>query len=412
MKRSSSLSLLLGNVFEHYDSALYGFLSPLFAALFFPESEYLTALIMTYAIIALSMLARPVGSLFFGYIGDGAGRGPALFLSLFGMAFVTAAIGLIPTYHTIGPLAPLLLLLARVLQNFFAAGETIGGAVSYLEGVEEEKKDLASGIYSTSTIAGILLASGAVSFLYHLEIVEQYWRMLYLAGFITALFAGMIRLQTLQDAPVQEPKEPFLTHIKRLWPLRSILIPLILASGFSYACYSTAFVLITGLSPLVCSVTKAEMAKLSTLMLIFDFATLPLFGLLAARLERGRMMQVAALFPLFLGLPLFCLLQDATYATLILIRICLVTIGVSFSAPFHSWSQSFVEKRLRYTAISFSYAIGSQLFGGTTSAISLWLYQKTGLVVLAGGYLAILGLAAAYALFRLEQTKESRAYEL
>src|SRR5215208_4599886 len=94
----SKWSILLGNLFEHYDNALFSLLSPFLAPLFFPGQDPLTALILTYCIIPLGMIARPIGSLFFGYIGDTRGRKEALVLTLSGMAIVTTLMGFMPTY--------------------------------------------------------------------------------------------------------------------------------------------------------------------------------------------------------------------------------------------------------------------------------------------------------------------------
>lgn len=122
-------NVCLGNLFEHYDTALFGFLSPFLAPLIFPKEEPITALILTYAIIPLGMLARPLGSLVFGFIGDVCGRKHALFLTLAGMSLVSGCIALSPTYAQAGIVAPIIFCLGRILQNFLAAGETMGGAI-------------------------------------------------------------------------------------------------------------------------------------------------------------------------------------------------------------------------------------------------------------------------------------------
>src|SRR6187399_383973 len=97
----------LGNLFEHYDTALFGFLSPFLAPLIFPEQDPITALIFTYAIIPLGMLARPLGALVFGYIGDLYGRERSLFFTLAGMALISFCIAFTPTYLQAGMLAPI-----------------------------------------------------------------------------------------------------------------------------------------------------------------------------------------------------------------------------------------------------------------------------------------------------------------
>lgn len=110
-------SACLGNFFEHYDTALFGFLSTFLAPLIFPDYDFLTALILTYAMIPLGMLARPVGALVFGYIGDKYGS-KALFLSLSGMGLLSFCTAFSPTYAQVGWLAPVIFCITRIVQNF------------------------------------------------------------------------------------------------------------------------------------------------------------------------------------------------------------------------------------------------------------------------------------------------------
>ena len=167
MSRSLTTSAFLGNFFEHYDTALFSFLSPFLAPLIFPEKDPLTALILTYALIPLGMLARPFGSLVFGYIGDNYGRKKALVFTFSGMSIVSFMIAFSPTYASAGLLAPLIFCIGRILQNFCAAGESVGGAIFLLENHTTRRHDFLSSLYSASTIGGILAASLSVSWLYY-----------------------------------------------------------------------------------------------------------------------------------------------------------------------------------------------------------------------------------------------------
>lgn len=391
-------SAFLGNLFEHYCTALFGLLSPFLAPLFFPTHHPTTALILTYAIIPLGMLARPLGALFFGYIGDVYGRRHALFLSLLGMAVITALIAFSPTYRQIGIFAPVLLSMGRIGQNFFAAGEIIGGAVYLLEHTPEKRQDLISSFYNSSTIGGALLASGGVSLLYYFDCMESGWRGLYLLGCLTGIFGCFLRLKLPDSSPNE--KKIMLNYtlsnlLKIFWEWRQPLLLVIVASGFYYATYSVALVLINGFVPLVSSITQAQVMSLNTFLLIFDFLLLPLFGLLAMRFSRKKMMFYAALCAAFSGIPLFFLLEGASFYMLLLVRVNLVIIGVWFSATFHSWSQKLVPATHRYIILSFGYAIGSQLLGAPTAAISLWIFQQTGIVSSVAWYWVFLALASS-----------------
>ena len=404
LKRIKLISIYFGNLFEHYDTALYSFLSPFFATLFFPDQDTITALILTFGIAPLGMIARPIGSLVFGYIGDVQGRNRTLFLSLSGMAVVTAIIGIMPTTNQIGKFAPLLLLGTRILQNIFAAGETIGGAVYFLENVESEKeKDFASSIYGTSNVFGILLASGLVTLLYHFQCVETGWRWLYAGGAVTALFGVIMRYYTpsssINELQIKKCIPHFIERLKIFWEMRYTVFIIAMASGFSYATYSVSFTLMNGFVPLVSDITKAEITKINTILLILDIILLPVFGALACRFNRNNMMSLAAMTAVVTGVPLFYFLDHSTLPTVIFVRIVFVSIGVWFSATFYSWAQSLVAPEYRCSVISFSYSIGSQLLGGTTATISLWMYKQTSLVSSVSWYwilLAALTFASIY----------------
>lgn len=410
----SKWSMLLANLFEHYDAALFSLLSPFLAPLFFPDQDPLTALILTYCIIPAGMLARPLGSLIFGYIGDMRGRKEALVLSLSGMAIVTGMMGLLPTYHQAGFLAPILLSTGRVFQNFFAAGETMGGAIYLIENSPESQKDIISGLYNSSTIAGILLASAGVSLLCAFNLVQEYWRVLYFSGCFTAVFIVFLRTKIcLKSFLVNHfPKNSFKSILKSCWKGRQVLIAIAIASGFSYASYILDLVMMNGFAPLVSHVSKAEMVHLNTFLLGIDFLLLPLFGFLAKRFSRERMMILAGALALFAGLPPLYLLEGASLTNVIFIRLVFVIIGIWFSAPLHAWAQTLVPASHRYMMISFGYALGSQLFGGPTAALSLWLFQQTNWIVSVGLYWMILGLLASYCVAKQEVLAEEMSLKL
>ncbi len=169
-----------------------------------------------------------------------------------------------------------------------------------------------------------------------------------------------------------------------------------------------ALVMMNGLIPLVSSISKMEMMHLNTILFAVDFLLLPFFGILANRFSREKMMAIAGVMAALSGLPLFWFLQDASLITVIVIRFLLVVIGVWFSAPFHSWAQNLVPPTERYTVISFAYAIGSQLLGGPTAALSLWLFQKTQWIGSAAVYWMLLGLLASYLIIKQEALSSNK----
>jgi MFS transporter, MHS family, proline/betaine transporter len=368
---------MIGNILEHYDNALFGLLAPFIAPLFFDNKDPVTALILTYAMLPLGILMRPIGSLFFGWIGDCFGRRHSLFCSLIGMAIVTVGIGCLPTYDKVGFWAPLLLAAGRMIQNFCAAGESTGGAIFVLENTSLGKRNLVSGLYDSSSIGGILIASALVTFFSGQGYIENAWRVLFWMGGITAMFGVFLRLKAQEGSEyISSSTIPKINIWRTILQNKGPLLSIIIVSGFSYTTYSLAFTLMNGYVPLVTSLTKTEVMKVNTLMLLVDMMLLPTFGYLAGKIGKEKLMFGSALCAAICAIPLFYLFHQAHLGTVILVRFMIMLFGVAFAATYHAWTLEQVPPRYRYTILSFGYAIGSQLIGAPTSAACLWLYQK------------------------------------
>lgn len=413
MTRKLKWSLLLGNLLEHYDTSLYGLLSPFLAPLFFPYQDPLTALLLTYAIIPLSIIARPLGAIFFGYIADRYCRKKALQISLTGSAVATAAFGFIPAYDQVGVLAPLFLSLCRLGQSFFAAGEVVGGAIYLIENSAEEKKHQISSLFGSTTIGGIILASAAVSLFYKFDLIDSYWRILFLFGALTAALSLSLRqaehLLTSTAAPHVRFSEMLNSSLRDCWRFRKAAVAIAFASGFSYTCYAIPFVMMNGFVPLVSTLSKEQMIDVNTLYLFVDLILLILFAQLSYRCNPEKMMIYSAAIAILAGLPLFWLMDGISFSVMLAVRLVFVVIGVAFSVPLYAWMQQQIPQQQRYTVTAFSYAIGSQLFGGTTSMFTLWIYQQTHSTALAACYWICLAFLCVKTLMkRMPQTCNSQ----
>lgn len=385
---------MLGNVLEHYDNALFGLLAPFIAPLFFDNTDPVTALILTFGMIPLGILMRPLGSLFFGWIGDRFGRTRALFCSLVGMALATFAMGCLPTYAEAGMYAPVLLAIGRVVQNFCAAGESIGGAIFILEHTEPAKRNFMSALFNSTSLAGIMLASLLVTVFSYRGNIEENWRWLFWLGSICAALGILLRLKA-QDANEYAKS----TKKNLLWTLkehRGALLSIILVSGFSYTTYTLAFTLMNGFVPMITTLSKTEVMGANTLLLMLDMCLLPLFGLVASKIDQAKLMYSAAVTTVISAVPLFYLLDDARLSTVVITRVIILFLGVAFSATYHSWIQERVPAASRYTVLSLGYALGSQLIGAPSSALSLWLYKTMGWIGAPALYLMATGVMAAF----------------
>lgn len=395
-----TLAGFLGNFLEHYDTTLYGLVAPCIAVLFFADLPLLTGLIATFAVTCAGILTRPLGALFFGRIGDRKGRETALFFTLTGMGAATVCIGFLPTSHQVGAYAWIFLTLLRSLQDFFAEGESRGSAIYLLERTKESKQGWISSLYSTSTMLGILAASGLVTVFSVTGILKDNWRWLFWIGGLTALVGIVLRASSRGSpsfTPAAAKKDaPFTV----LYQQRKALLAIILASGFSYTTYTFPFIFMTNFAPLISEFTTAQMLELNTFLLIADMILLPCFGFLTKWISGFKMMGWAALGAGILAFPLFSLLYHPTESNIILVRMTIMVLGVAFAAPFYMWTVAVVPQEHRYTVISFGYSVGSRLIGVPGVAISFWLYQMTGMILAPAAYLAAMALLAALTIWR------------
>lgn len=394
------ISVCLGNLFEHYDTALFGLLSPFLAQIIFPGEDPVLALLLTYLIIPLGMVARPFGAFIIGGIGDRLGREKALFLSLTGMGIVSVFMACIPTFGRPCILVPILFCLGRLIQNIFAAGETMGGGIHLLENLPKERHDVYSAFYAATSIGGYLLASLGVYTVASYGSVEFRWRYLYLFGAITALFGASMR-KTDKSSSIRNRAG----SLQVLWEHSFLIMVIAITSGFSYATYSMAMVLMNGFIPLISTISKSELMRINTYLLVFDFCILPVFGWIASKVDRDRYLLVTCLAALSICFPLLSVLKGATLFEVILVRGVFVVFGVAFFAPFQAWVHALVPENCRYRVISMGYALGAQLIGSPTAALSLWCYKVTGVVSSIGWYWAFVGFCCVAALSLVKNSK-------
>lgn len=396
----SRIAGMIGNLLEHYDTALFGLVSPFLAPLFFPEQEPLTALILTYAILPLGLFVRPLGAIFFGWLTDILGSRKALFYSLFGTAIATISIGLLPTYEKIGIGAPIFLALLRSLQGFFAAGESMGGIVFLLERTKTKNNTLLSSFYDVTSIGGGLIASFLVSFFCKEEGMSYAWRFLFLAGGSTALIGLIIRFANKEE--VKEVSKPIYYPI---WSLlkkhRRAIAYIAIASGFSHITYSFAFTFMNGFVPLITSFSKTQMLEANTKLLIWDICLLPTFGYISYKIGKEKVMLFGALGSAALAFPLFSLLEkDSSLDTLFFIRGTIVFLGTAFAAPYYAWAIQQVPSQHRCLILALGANIGSQLLAAPSQSLCLWLYKITNNTTAPSIYFILLGGLTSYVVIR------------
>ncbi len=201
-KRVLFFAGIVGNIIEWYDFVIYGYFASVFAKLFFPVSDPAVSLILSFSAFAVGFFARPLGAIFIGYIGDKKGRKPALLISIVLMAIPSFLMIFLPTYSTIGILAPIILTFLRILQGISAGGEYTTSVAFLLEHSPKERRALWSSVNLFGAIFGILLGSLTATLLYHFlstEALESFgWRMAYLPTIFLVYIGYVIRKHTYE----------------------------------------------------------------------------------------------------------------------------------------------------------------------------------------------------------------------
>ena len=202
---SAVVSIWLGTTMEYVDFALYGLAAGLvFSEIFFPEQTPLIALLSSFATYAVGFLARPVGAIILGRLGDKHGRKLILIITVALMGLSTTAIGLIPSYAQIGIWAPILLVVLRICQGFGAGAELSGGAVMLAEYAPTKRRGLVASLIGVGSNSGTLLASSVwllVLMLPREDVLAWGWRIPFLASVLVAAFALLLR-RTMDESPV------------------------------------------------------------------------------------------------------------------------------------------------------------------------------------------------------------------
>lgn len=393
-------SILLANCIDRFDTALYGFLAPILAPIFFPSEDPLISLILAYSVFATSIITKPLGTYIFSVVARTYGAHVSLGYSLIGVAIFTMIMGIIPTYDKIGFWAAGLLVLTRTFRDIFAAGEI---AISKLYIVEEKSNKLAfrsSYLYQTSTMMGIVFASLLSTIIISLE-ADNMWRICFLIGGIGAVFGIILRNygRDVSRSRRELLKNSTIGVFSSLWNNKNTVFKIGGAYAFSYMIYSVAFILINTLIPLITDLELADMMKINTSLLVFDLLCLPLMGFALENFKAKTVMLTASIILTISIVPLWALLKDASFEYVVFFRIWLVFWGVVFACPFNLWCSEQVNSDDKFIIVGFAGALGSGAVGKMTPAISLYMLHTTGNYLTVAVYLCAVMTVAAVAIY-------------
>ncbi|SDO59144.1 MFS transporter [Afipia sp. GAS231] len=381
----------VGNMLEWYDFTIYAAFAVPISKTFFPADNEVVSLMLGLVTFGLGFVARPFGAAFLGGYADRRGRRDALSLTIMLMALGTGIIALCPGYNSIGIAAPIVILLARLIQGFSAGGE-IGGAVSTLvEYAPPERRGLYASFQQLSQ-GGSTLLSGLVATTIALllpadAILDWGWRLAFVVGLLIAPVGLYIRRE-LEDAPLfkasQHAKElPILVVLRDHW--RAVLTGMLVVMLWTVAQYITNYFPTFAVRELKVSLSQSYLGPLVVgTVLLFC----PVVGILADRFQRKRVMIVGALGLVVVAYPAFSYLIAAPstqhlIATQIAVAVCMLI----YTAPASAVLAELFPTAVRATGISLTYSLGVAIFGGFTPAIITALIGSTGQPISVAFYL-------------------------
>src|ERR1041384_1184915 len=202
--RRAVSAAVIGNVLEWYDFSVYAFVAVIIARKFFPSDNEVSALLATFLAFGLGFVARPLGGIVLGRLGDTHGRKTALLITIALMAIGTVMVGVLPTYAAIGVAAPLLLVVARLMQGFSAGGEWGSSTAYIVEWAPANQRGFYGSFQQTSVVAGLLLGSGIAALFTTILTADQMdawgWRVPFLLGGILGP-VGLWMRRTIDETP-------------------------------------------------------------------------------------------------------------------------------------------------------------------------------------------------------------------
>src|SRR6266699_2782472 len=411
----------VGNVIEWYDFYIFGSLAAVLSVKFFEQSHPVAALLSTIALFTAGFLIRPLGAFLFGWMGDRVGRKYTFIVTLTGMGLATAAIGLIPTFASIGLAAAFILFGLRMIQGLCLGGE-YGGAITYVaEHVSDERRGYYTGWLQTSPTLGIVVSLAVIiapRTYFGTEVFGAWaWRIPFLLSFLLVAIAIYIRLQ-LQETPIFQDIKARGQMTKNPWKeaflssnIKFVLIACIVLIGQGVVWYSGQFWALYFLQQ-VSKVDPLTTAYIVGAALLIASPTLILFGWLSDLIGRkpvilgGFLLAAVTYYPLYSWLGSVTKPGAINYPVAIFIIFILVSYVGMVYGPIGAFLAEYFPGRIRYTSVSVPYHIGNGWGGGLVPFITSAAFAATGSLGYALIYpIAVPGVCFLLALFLMPETR-------
>lgn len=384
--RKAVKAAALGNCMEWFDFGVYSYLAATIGDVFFPSHSSAASLLSSFAAFAVAFLVRPLGGFIFGPLGDRFGRSKILAVTIITMSGGTFAVGLIPGFAQIGVWAPILLVLARLIQGFSAGGEYGGAATFVVESAPDDRRGFLAAWLDFGTLAGYsvgaLIVTGLTAALPDGAMDAWGWRIPFLLAGPLGGFGLWLRLRleesaAFADAKAQEnvTRAPLKEALAANWRYILLCMGLVLILNVAY--YDVLSYMPSYLSQeLGIGDTESLLAIVAVMLGMMGLA--PVLGRLSDTIGRKPVLLAACGGFIVLSVPAFWLLQTGNAVALIggLAILGLLTVMLAGIMP--STLPAIFPTRNRYAGFAIAYNLSTSLFGGTAPFVIEWLVSSTG----------------------------------
>ncbi|MEM1149246.1 MAG: MFS transporter [Pseudomonadota bacterium] len=397
----------IGNALEWYDFAIYGYLAPYIASQFFPSDDPLSSLLAAFGAFAAGYLARPLGAIIFGQIGDTIGRKHLLTISITMMGLSSMCIGLLPTYDQIGPAAGVVLVIFRVMQGISVGGEFTGSMVFLTENAPRGRRGLLASTVNIGCIAGFLLGSGFTALLGNLvsddQLSDGTWRIAFLSGAIIMIIGLVLRRSLTVPDAVDRTKSgvpPVVLAIHSHW--RKILTVACLALSANVGFYILFVFAVSYLTDEM-HVSTARAMDINTAALFLMMCVVPIGGWISDIFGRKPVLIVFN-FALFISAyPLFWLMHHNQDYMILMGQVGFALIAGIIFGTNPATLPEFSPKEARVSVLALGYNLAMALFGGTAPAVATLLIERTSNDMSPAFYMMLFPLLAVLVLLKLKE---------
>ncbi|MCZ4611562.1 MFS transporter [Streptomyces sp. Lzd4kr] len=404
-RRRVATAAALASAVEWYDYFVFGIAAALVLGdLYFPAGSPTAGVLAAFATFAVGFLARPIGGIVAGQLGDKRGRKPMLVLALTLMGIATTGIGLLPTYETIGVAAPILLVLFRVLQGIAVGAQWGGAMLMATEYAPEGKRGIYGSFVQLGVPIGVVTANTvfllAGAFTTDSEFAAWAWRVPFLVGLLVLVLAWYIHTRVEETPEFREAEKRLAEDEKaeQSSPLRTILrdhLGTVLLAGGSFAVNTATFyIIITGVLDYTTrelGMKKSAVLTVSLCVSLTQLVLIPAAAALSDKVGRIRVYALGAAGIALWAVPLFLLIDTGSLLWLAVgsfVASCFLSIMYGPQAAL--FAELFTPE-MRYTGASLGYQIAAVLGGGLAPFVMVLLLEATGTSMAVSAY--IIGLA-------------------